>query len=114
MSAAIFLFFMTVNHSMNTKKARIQALLKEMLVALNEMNLSDQKVVNIDSPHLQNLKTIYIQAKTELQVDQQAKFKNNVSEPYKGIKLIVSQYNKLVKKKPYSYVAKLMGHKAID
>ena len=59
------------------------------------------------------IETSYRKAKTNLSIKNQHTFDKEVKLPYQSLKLTKAQYNKLVGKKPYSFVASLMGHKTI-
>lgn len=107
LSAAIILFFMAVNNSLKSKKIQIQEFQFQMLEGLKAFDLSflpNQEIIPA------NISEIYQKVKKNLQEDQFVAFDKKVRKPYQQVKLLKSQYNQLISKKPYSYVAKLMGH----
>jgi hypothetical protein len=110
MSAAIILFIMAVHNSLKSKKSQIQelqSLMIEEIKALTGVN-ADENVADSEK-----LSKKFQQAKSAIKEPQKEEFDKKVRKPYQQIKLIKSQYNQLISKKPYSFVAKMMGHQPV-
>lgn len=107
MSAAIILFIMAVNNSLKSKKIQIREFQFQMLEGLKAFDLTfmPNKEIMPD-----NLSKIYQKVKKSLKEDQLVAFDKKVRKPYQQVKLLKSQYNQLISKKPYSFVAKLLGY----
>ncbi|MBW3469659.1 hypothetical protein [Arthrospiribacter ruber] len=114
LSAAIFLFFMTVNYSLNAKKEKMLRLQKQILEALASLGLLGNPDQNLSSEQLIALKSIFQVAKSKLQKDNATHFSTKVQEPYRELKITLLQYNNIISKKPYSFVAKAMGHQKLE
>lgn len=114
LSAAIFLFFMTVNYSLNTKKEKMLRLQKQILEALASLGLLGNPDQNLSNEQLIALKSIFQVAKSKLQKENSVQFSVKVQEPYRELKITLLQYNNIISKKPYSFVAKVMGHQRLE
>lgn len=113
LSAAIILFFLTVNISLNSKKEKILNLQKEIIQALSHLGLLDDPLEVNQLNHLLKLRTIFTNAKAKVGKPKAAEFVESVQGPYRNLKLTLLQYNNIVEKRPYSFVAKVMGHKIL-
>lgn len=113
LSAAIILFFLTVNISLNSKKEKIINLQKEILEALKKLGLLESEFDENQMSQLLQLRTIFNNAKVKLEKEKTDEFVHSVQNPYRSLKLVLLQYNNTINKKPYSFVAKLMGHQEI-
>lgn len=113
LSAAIILFFLTVNISLNSKKEKIINLQKEILEALKKLGLLESEFDENQMSQLLQLRTIFNNAKVKLEKEKTDEFVHSVQNPYRSLKLVLLQYNNTISKKPYSFVAKLMGHQEI-
>lgn len=113
MSAAIFLFFMAVNNAIKTKLKQIIELQEIMIAGMTKINPAITVSPGINSSVLTGIEKEYQHVKEAISDDNRELFEYNIKSPYANLKLIISQYNKLIGKKPYSFVAKLMGHQKI-
>jgi hypothetical protein len=109
-SAAIFLFMMAVHHSLKSKKNQIYTLREVMKAGLDEFQINNFHFENND---LEELSKAFKVAKESLNGKEDKKFDELVRRPFREIKLISAQYNQLISRKPYSFVANLMGHQSI-
>ncbi|MFD2203237.1 hypothetical protein [Shivajiella indica] len=102
---------MAVNNSLNLKKNQIQVLKAEMIKGFSKFDsdLSNSKPKDWDW-----VATKYQELKKEYESDSKAIFEETLKKPYQQIKILKAQYNNLINKKPYSFVAKLMGHEPYD
>ena len=110
MSAAILLFILAVHNSLKSKKSQMEELrfsMEEGIKALTK-DLSGMNMKDTDE-----LSEIFHTAKSALEESHQEAFHLKVRKPYQQIKLLKSQYNQLIARKPYSFVAKIMGHQPI-
>ncbi|WP_291782249.1 hypothetical protein, partial [Cecembia sp.] len=106
-SAAIILFIMAVHNSLKSKKSQIQEL--QLLMSEGIKTLTDISINEMPSD-TQKLSEKFQLAKISITESQEEEFHQKVRKPYQQIKLIKSQYNQLIARKPYSFVAKIMGH----
>ena len=106
LSAAIMLFIMAVHHSIKTKKSRMDELQSQMTTGIMEL-VKDTQIPSGD------LSETFQLAKKNIKSGQEDEFHLRVRIPYQRIKLIRAEYNQLIAKKPYSFVAKIMNHKPI-
>ncbi|MGY6741144.1 MAG: hypothetical protein ACXIUQ_00300 [Cecembia sp.] len=109
-SAAIILFIMAVHNSMKSKKSQIEGLQLSMEEGIKTL-IKDLSNFKLEDP--KKLSETFQLAKNALEEDQKEDFHVKVRMPYQKIKLIKAQYNKLISRKPYSFVAKMMGHEPI-
>lgn len=107
MSAAIILFVMAVHNSLKSKKSQILELQMKMSDGIKSLTHMSTEEAMTDS---QKFSKIFQDAKSSINESQEEEFHQKVRKPYQQIKLIKSQYNQLIRRKPYSYVAKIMGH----
>ncbi len=110
LSAAIILFFLTVNYSLNSKKNKVINLQKEILQALSKLELLENQFEVNELNKLLDLQTIFKNAKAKVDKDKADEFITSVQTPYRALKLTLIQYNNTIAKNPYTFVAKLMGH----
>jgi hypothetical protein len=110
LSAAIILFFMAVHNYLNLKKSQIQGLQSEMIKGFSGFD-SDLKVSSVTDWDWVAKK--YLELKKKHALDPNADFDKTLKKPFQQAKILKSQYNKLISKKPYSFVAQVMGHKTM-
>lgn len=113
MSGAILLFFMAVNQSFLAKKNTILKLQQELLERFRALGKDLAEQPDIATPIPDQIDDGFHFLRSHLAGKEDARFEREVKAPYRDMKVTIDQYNRLVKKKPYSFVAKLMGHKAI-
>lgn len=113
MGGAILLFFMAVNQSLNAKKnaiLRFQTVIFEGFKALGTENTGQ---ASISPDVIAQIDSAFRLLKSKVDISDNAHFETHVKIPYRDLKVTIEQYNRLVKQKPYSFVAKLMGHRPI-
>ncbi|WP_143961767.1 hypothetical protein [Litoribacter populi] len=96
----IFLFFMVVENSLKNKQKAFEEqfyLLKEQLAIKEPMKPTRANLVSMEDLYLKQEK------------DRRGEAKQYLSQS----KLFLYQYNRLLKKKPYSFVAKISGRQSI-
>lgn len=108
LSAAIILFIMAVHNAMKSKKSQIENLAELMVKGLQ--GFSDNQISN-DNTSSEDLSKIFQSVKKGVKSNDETRFDLEVRKPYQQMKLLKSQYNQLLAKKPYSYVAQIMGHR---
>lgn len=113
MSAAIFLFFMAVNNAIKTKLKQIIELQAMMIAGLTKINPAITISTGITSSALAGIEKEYQRVKRDISAENKDLFEKSIKSPYANLKLIISQHNKLIERKPYSFVAQLMGHQKI-
>ena len=113
LAALVALFFMVVNNTLNSKKTAILNYQDSIIEGLSKLGNQINADRTLDLKTLELIESEFRKAKTNLNEKNQVTFEKEVRLPYQSLKIIKAQYNKLIGKKPYSFVATLMGHKAI-
>lgn len=111
LSGAITLFFIAVHNSLKSKKTQIIGLQADMIKAFNQLD-ADSKISAVADWN--SITKKYLELKKNQESDPISGFDEAFTRPLHQAKILKSQYNKLVSKKPYSFVALLMGHKSLD
>jgi hypothetical protein len=111
LSGAITLFFIAVHNSLKSKKTQILGLQAELIKAFTQLD-SDSKISAIVDWN--SITKKYLELKKKQESDPISGFDETFTKPLHQAKILKSQYNKIISKKPYSYVALLMGHKSLD
>jgi hypothetical protein len=101
-SAACMLFFLTVRNSLRTKLILQQNLLAQLALAHPELGITPSKQLNLEEIQ-QILKSIA----AEKSIPQSS------IEALRALKVNRHQFNALIKKAPYNWVAFIGGFKAI-
>ncbi|WP_200976170.1 hypothetical protein [Echinicola sp. 20G] len=94
----IFLFVLVVNHSIKSKKEQYKAALAHLSSLLPNNKASE------DTPSLEKLASL---------IDKDKDKSSEILSSFGKAKLLRHQYNELIKKSPYSFVAKVSGHNPI-
>ncbi|MDO9550897.1 hypothetical protein [Rhodonellum sp.] len=113
LGGAVMLFMMVVNMTLKTKKNQVLNLQAKVLEELQKIGEQGKMDLKLDPNDTTALKAVYIQVKNNLGEKDKAIFEKEIKKPFQTAKLIKSQYNELLKRKPYSIVAKLLGYNAI-
>jgi hypothetical protein len=113
LAAVVTLFFMVVNNTINSKKKAIIQYQNSIIEGLSKLGNNFNATPSIDMKTFGMIEVEYRKTKANLDDKNQNTFDKEVRLPYQALKLTKSQYNKLIAKKPYSFVAGLMGHKTI-
>ena len=89
--------------------------LSHVVVAVNKMDLVDydEEVYLKIKSDFEELRKNYLDAKSNLKTEELNLFDKEVRKPFQQAKLIQSQHNLFIAKKPYSFVARLFGYRAI-
>jgi hypothetical protein len=113
MGGAILLFFMAVNQSLLAKKHAIMRLQVVIFEGFKALGADYSAQASISSAAVDQIDSAFRLLKSKVDIKDNSRFETQVKMPYRDLKVTIEQYNRLVKKKPYSFVAKLMGHKPI-
>lgn len=113
LGAAILLFVMAVNQTILSKKNTLLDLQANFISGMEKLGVKQAKQPSIDKDTFQWIDQQYQQLKGQTPENKMDKFEQNIRKPYQSIKLKTNQYNQLVSKKPYSFVAALLGHRPI-
>lgn len=113
LAAVVTLFFLTVNNTINSKKKAIIQYQNSIIEGFSKLGNHFNAAPSIDMKTFGQIEVEYQKTKANLGKKNQKTFDKEVKLPYQALKLTKSQYNKLIAKKPYSFVAALMGHKTI-
>ncbi len=110
---AIMLFCMVVNYHLKMKKNLILQLQSEVLEGMEKFELNGiiNKTETVGG--FKYFDENYLLIKKGINENQLPAFENEVREPYRKAKISAAHYNKLIKTKPYSFVATLLGHRPI-
>lgn len=109
----ILLFMLVVTNSFKSKKAQYFRSLEELSEYLRKFDS-----IGIDSPtpdkfSLSELEKHYSSIKSNISGEQLPLLEESVKPMLGKAKLRLYWYNRLVQKKPYSFVARIMGYSAI-
>lgn len=113
MGGAILLFFMAVNQSLLAKKHAIMHLQVVIFEGFKTLGADYSAQASISSAAIDQIDSAFRLLKSKVDIKDNSRFETQVKIPYRDLKVTIEQYNRLVKKKPYSFVAKLMGHRPI-
>jgi hypothetical protein len=113
LAAVVTLFFLVVNNTINSKKKAIIQYQNSIIEGLSKLGNHLNATPSTDMKTFGLIEVEYQKTKANLGEKNQKTFDKEVKLPYQALKLTKSQYNKLISKKPYSFVAGLMGHKTI-
>jgi hypothetical protein len=113
LAAVVTLFIMVVNNTLNSKKKAIVQYQNSIIEGLSKLGNHLNTTPTIDLKTFGLIEAEYQKTKANLGEKNQNTFDTEVKLPYQALKLTKAQYNKLIGKKPYSFVASLMGHKTI-
>ncbi|SNS21927.1 hypothetical protein SAMN06295967_105157 [Belliella buryatensis] len=108
LGGATMLFMMVVRQSFVNKKQQFDSLLESVVVGLSK--ISGKPACNAD---LASIQASIQEVKTKLNTANLTEYDTFVKSPLNQAKLIRLQHNQLITKKPYSFVAKIFGYKAI-
>ncbi|MCH7408626.1 hypothetical protein MM239_04410 [Belliella sp. DSM 111904] len=109
MVGAIMLFIMVVKQSIAQKRVNIETLTQKVAHQWSILTNGDVK----SQPSLDSLSQIIKSDKPQLQKDQLQQYESTIKDSLIQAKLMRVQHNKLISKRPYSFVAKIFGYKAI-
>jgi hypothetical protein len=113
LGAVVALFFMVVNNTLNSKKKAIIHYQNLIIEGLSKFGNQVKTEPNIDPKTFGLIEGAYKKTKSGLEDKSKNTFESEVKVPFQSLKLTKAQYNKLIGKRPYSFVASLMGHKTI-
>ena len=111
LSCFIGLFFLGVNQSLIAKKNSLLQIQQAFFNDLEKFGIVHKKEVGLDAAILKKIDEEFAKAKSENSPKGKSPFETEVRPIFQSLKITVSQYNKLIVKKPYSFVAKMMGHR---
>jgi hypothetical protein len=107
------LFWLVVNQSILTKKKSILQLQRAFFDGLEKSGSLTKNNANLSKESLRIIDSEYQKVKSNLTAKTESTFQKEIKPVYHSLKITVSQYNKLIGQKPYSFVAKGMGHKPL-
>jgi hypothetical protein len=111
LSGFIGLFFLVVNQSMIAKKKAILQIQQALFEGFERLGFAHKREIGLHPEAFKTIEAQYQKAKSHEGSTNGPLFKNEIQPVFQSFKITISQYNKLITKKPYSFVAKLMGHK---
>mgnify|MGYP006203663581 CR=1 FL=1 len=97
LGGAVLLFILVVRQGINSKKSQFNQFCNETWKGL----LILAKEETQETPALDVIKLKYSSAKKDLLVDQEEYFENRIRKPFQQAKLVQSQHNKFISKKPW-------------
>jgi hypothetical protein len=113
LAAVVVLFIMVVHTSIQSKKKSMLQFQEFLLKALEKFGNKTNTSPGLENETLKIIETEYKKTKAAIASESQKEFESLTKTPYQSLKLTIAQYNKLIRQKPYSFVASLMGHKPI-
>lgn len=111
LSCFIGLFFLVVNQSLMAKKKSILQIQQAFFNELEKLETVHQKEVGLNPQIFKKIDEQYAKTKAENSRKSNSTFETEVRPIFHSLKITISQYNKLIEKKPYSFVAQVMGHR---
>lgn len=109
LGGSVMLFILVVHQGIKSKRSQFFYFCQATSDGIQSIN-SENKKSKYD---FEELKNKYQDTKSKLKNNQLKFFNDQVRKPYQQAKLIQSQHNKFIAKKPYSFVARLLGIQAI-
>lgn len=110
----ILLFVMVVNSTFKSKKNRVNQLSEQAIAIMGKFGLqgkeaSNEKntLVSVAVQSFQENKEAFLKSNPEI-------FEKELIPIMKSLKLSKASYNQLVAEKPYSFIAKIMGHQPLS
>lgn len=113
LAAVVVLFIMVVNTSIQSKKKSMLQFQDFILEGLEKFGRKTNTTPGLDNETVEIIESQYKKTKATIEPKDLKTFEDLTKVPYQSLKLTKAQYNKLIQKKPYSFVANLMGHKPI-
>jgi len=113
LASFIFLFVLVINNSLKSKKSqyyRALGTLVEQLEVIDKKETGKQPVLNKD---LGEIEKHYHALKSSADTDFLDRLNGTIKPGLARAKMQLYWYNNLVRKRPYSFVAKIMGHHPI-
>lgn len=113
LSAAITLFILAVHNALKSKKSQVFKAQEAFSNGLTKLNYKPQFSFGLENNNLIEMEMAYKTAKSNQKPETQEQFDKEIKSPYQAFRMTILQYNKLIKKKPYSFVANITGHQPI-
>ncbi|SMD44199.1 hypothetical protein SAMN00777080_2817 [Aquiflexum balticum DSM 16537] len=113
LAAVVVLFIMVVHTSIQSKKKSMLQFQDFLLNGLEKFGNKTKTAPELNKETLKIIETEYKKTKAAIASESLKEFESLTKTPYQSLKLTIAQYNKLIRQKPYSFVASLMGHKPI-
>lgn len=108
LGAAVLLFILVVRQSIQSKKSQFKEFCAQTWLGLQTFQTEKEEI-----PSFEEIKKSYLEIKPMVKPDREVYFNQEVRKPYQQAKLVQAQYNKLIVKKPYSFISKLFGYQSI-
>lgn len=109
LGGSVLLFILVVRQGIKSKRSQFSQFCTETWAGLQSIKSEGNK----SKPDFEELRKIYLEVKSKLKTEELTQFDNQVRKPFQQAKLIQSQHNLFIAKKPYSFVARLFGYRAI-
>ncbi len=109
LGGSAILFIMVVRQSMMNKKLLFEELMNKISESLPNFLVSQNSI----KPTLESVKEGISKCKSQIKEQEKVVFENQILYPLRQAKLVRMQYNNLIKKRPYSFVAFIFNYKAI-
>lgn len=110
----IMLFIMVVNSTFKSKKNRLNQLSEQALAIMGKFGWQEKEalagknaLVSVAVQSFQENKEVFLKSNPEI-------FEKELIPIMKSLKLSKASYNQLVAEKPYSFIAKIMGHQPLS
>jgi hypothetical protein len=113
LGGACLLFIIVVGNYLSARRKQIEQLRVNIMDGLKQLSLPDN-ILSIDALEISSVDKIIQEAKQNLSAENKDDFKNVVLPYYKSLQVLRMQYNQLIIKKPYSFVAKIRGFQILS
>lgn len=109
LGGSVLLFILVVRQGIKSKRSQFFQFCDDTWQGIQTL----KSVENKNKSDFEELRKNYIDAKSNLKTEELNLFDKEVRKPFQQAKLIQSQHNLFIAKKPYSFVARLFGYRAI-
>ncbi|AFL85878.1 hypothetical protein Belba_3375 [Belliella baltica DSM 15883] len=109
LGGSVLLFILVVSQGIKSKRSQFSQFCQLTWKGLEKYNLEKKD----GKKGFEELRKKFLEAKSKLNTEDLLQFDIEVRKPFQQAKIIQSQHNLFIAKKPYSFIAKLMGFQAI-
>jgi hypothetical protein len=109
----VFLFVIVVANSFKSKKLQYLNSFEKLVVELQKFSHSTEQAVPFEKHRLEEVEKYYLSLKANAGQESLAILNQRIKPCLAQAKLYLYWYNKMVQTRPYSFVAKIIGHSPI-
>lgn len=114
LASFIFLFVLVINNSLKSKKSRYYQSLDTLIDRLKSLEKkAPANQTALENKDLEEIEQYYYALKSTADPDLLNRLNGTIKPDLARAKMQLYWYNNLVRQRPYSFVAKIMGHHPI-